>query len=268
MPKKAITKGLSFSRAFCSRSIFSKVKISVKVRLNVSSIFCGTSLGSGLSTNSTFKSSLIFSITSTEALFSNNANSKSQNNSSNFSAEIFLVVNDVLTLPRKDCFSSGSSDVSTFVSVVSTSSSIFSSSFLLNNLSKNDFSSLGSSSFFLVISSSAFSLISFPSSLLCFGVSFCSSLISLVGFTFFFCSFLVLFFAAGFSFLVPVTSFFLSSTLLFFTSVGFSTIFSTTASSSVFLENTDTACFSFSLSFTNILFYLFRFWIGFSAVFM
>src|SRR3989338_4042551 len=250
MPKKAITKGLSFSRAFCSRSIFSKVKISVKVRLNVSSIFCGTSLGSGLSTNSTFKSSLIFSITSTETLFSNNANSKSQNNSSNFSAEIFLVVNDVLTLPRKDCFSSGSSDVSTFVSVVSTSSStIFSSSFLLNNLSKNDFSS-------------------FPSSLLCFGVSFCSSLISLVGFTFFFCSFLVLFFAAGFSFLVPVTSFFLSSTLLFFTSVCFSTIFSTTASSSVFLENTDTACFSFSLSFPNILFYLFRFWIGFSAVFM
>src|SRR3989344_438281 len=49
-------------------------------------------LGTSLSTMLDLRSVFIFSITSTATLFSSNASSKSQNNSSNASAETFLVV--------------------------------------------------------------------------------------------------------------------------------------------------------------------------------
>src|SRR3989344_7223172 len=208
MPKKAITKGLSFSLANSNRSIFSEDNISVSVCLRVSSIFFETSLGNGSSSNSTFRSSFIFSITSTETLFSSSANSSSQNNSSNFSAEIFLVGKEVLTLSKNDsaegsafealeasllcAFSSAGLSVdpsafSSFVSVTSTVMTSVSSSFLPNNLLKNDCFSVGSSdaffsfvidlvSSFSSTSSSVFSFwISFFFSFFCFPlVGFCS----------------------------------------------------------------------------------------------
>ena len=94
----------------------------------------------GTSTKSTFKSSFILSITSKATLFSNKASSKSLNNSSNLSSEIFLVVSFSVNLEKKP-FSIFSSMISSFlgalfsilISVVSFTSSSSVIFFFLNN---------------------------------------------------------------------------------------------------------------------------------------
>ena len=102
-PTKHITKGFfSFILSIKSKeSVLSRSSIEdFSVEPMVDAIL---ERGIGLSTNCTFRSPLIFSITSTATLFSNNATSRSQNNSSNWDSLILLVVIVSFILAKNPC---------------------------------------------------------------------------------------------------------------------------------------------------------------------